>query len=152
MVGRRSAALLVVGRAPAPGARAEAAAILLAEGAVAATARSAAAIAAGSAVAVHGAVTFAVAGTEPAGTEAAGTRAFAQLLGLFVGTSLLDRSVTDIGDLPNTMYLFQNNLERMVTSREDLEEEIDKNTDSITQALNEDVKPPRHCMEEMIRA
>jgi predicted Zn-dependent protease with MMP-like domain len=46
------------------------------------------------------------------------------ILGLFVGRSLLERSVTDVGDLPNTMYLFQRNLERVVTSREELEEEI----------------------------
>jgi predicted Zn-dependent protease with MMP-like domain len=47
-----------------------------------------------------------------------------QLLGLFVGRSLLDRSVAESGTLPNAMYLFQKNLERAVSSREELEEEI----------------------------
>lgn len=47
-----------------------------------------------------------------------------QLLGLFVGRSLLEQSVQDSGTLPNTMYLFQHNLERAVTSRVELEEEI----------------------------
>lgn len=47
-----------------------------------------------------------------------------QLLGLFVGRSLLDQSVQDSGALPNTLYLFQNNLERAVSSRRELEEEI----------------------------
>ena len=48
----------------------------------------------------------------------------ALLLGLFVGRSLMDQSVQDSGALPNTLYLFQNNLERVASSREDLEEEI----------------------------
>jgi len=47
-----------------------------------------------------------------------------QLLGLFVGRSLLDSSVEDSGMMPNTMYLFQNNLQRTSTTREELEEEI----------------------------
>jgi predicted Zn-dependent protease with MMP-like domain len=47
-----------------------------------------------------------------------------QLLGLFVGRSLLEQSVQDSGSLPNTMYLFQRNIERAVTTREELEEEI----------------------------
>jgi predicted Zn-dependent protease with MMP-like domain len=47
-----------------------------------------------------------------------------QLLGLFVGRSLLESSVEDSGMLPNTMYLFQNNLQRTSTTREELEEEI----------------------------
>ncbi|MGH2570782.1 MAG: metallopeptidase family protein [bacterium] len=47
-----------------------------------------------------------------------------QLLGLFVGRSLLDRSVGESGLLPNTMYLFQKNLERAAASRDELEEEI----------------------------
>jgi predicted Zn-dependent protease with MMP-like domain len=47
-----------------------------------------------------------------------------QLLGLFVGHNLLERTVQDSGRLPNTMYLFQKNLERAVSSREELEEEI----------------------------
>jgi predicted Zn-dependent protease with MMP-like domain len=47
-----------------------------------------------------------------------------QLLGLFVGRSLLEQSVQDSGSMPNTLYLFQNNLERVASSREDLEEEI----------------------------
>ncbi len=47
-----------------------------------------------------------------------------QLLGLFVGHNLLEQTVHDSGRLPNTMYLFQKNLERAVSSREELEEEI----------------------------
>lgn len=47
-----------------------------------------------------------------------------QLLGLFVGQSLLEQSVQDSGSLPNTLYLFQNNLERSAATRSDLEREI----------------------------
>jgi len=47
-----------------------------------------------------------------------------QLLGLFVGRSLLEQSTQDSGGLPTTMYLFQNNLQRSVESRKELEEEI----------------------------
>ena len=47
-----------------------------------------------------------------------------QLLGLFIGRSLLEQSVQDSGSLPNTLYLFQNNLERAATSRSELEHEI----------------------------
>ena len=47
-----------------------------------------------------------------------------QILGLFVGRSLLERSVAESGTMPNTMYLFQRNLERSAATREELEEEI----------------------------
>ncbi|HMB69359.1 MAG TPA: metallopeptidase family protein [bacterium] len=47
-----------------------------------------------------------------------------QLLGLFVGRSLMDQSVQHSGALRNTLYLFQRNLERSVTTRAELEEEI----------------------------
>ncbi len=47
-----------------------------------------------------------------------------QILGLFLGRSLLEQSVADSGMLPNTLYLFQKNLERIAGSREELEEEI----------------------------
>jgi predicted Zn-dependent protease with MMP-like domain len=47
-----------------------------------------------------------------------------QILGLFVGRSLLDRSVSESGTLPNTMYLFQRNLQRSAATREELEDEI----------------------------
>jgi predicted Zn-dependent protease with MMP-like domain len=47
-----------------------------------------------------------------------------QLLGLFLGRSLLEQSVQDSGTLPNTLYLFQRNLERVATTREELEEEV----------------------------
>jgi len=47
-----------------------------------------------------------------------------QLLGLFLGRSLLEHSVQDSGTLPNTIYLFQRNLERVAGNREDLEREI----------------------------
>jgi predicted Zn-dependent protease with MMP-like domain len=47
-----------------------------------------------------------------------------QLLGLFAGRSLLESSVEDSGVMPNAMYLFQNNLQRTSTTRDELEEEI----------------------------
>lgn len=47
-----------------------------------------------------------------------------QILGLFVGRSLLERSVSESGTLPNAMYLFQRNLERSATTRDELEDEI----------------------------
>ncbi len=47
-----------------------------------------------------------------------------QLLGLFTGASLLEQSVQDSGHMPNTMYLFQRNLERMALDREELEKQI----------------------------
>ncbi|MDP6461500.1 MAG: metallopeptidase family protein, partial [Gemmatimonadota bacterium] len=37
---------------------------------------------------------------------------------------LVDQSVSDTGTLPNTIHLFQNNLERFATDRETLENEI----------------------------
>ena len=46
------------------------------------------------------------------------------LLGLFVGLSMLERSVTDPGDLPPTIYLFQRNIERLCRDREEIREEI----------------------------
>jgi predicted Zn-dependent protease with MMP-like domain len=46
------------------------------------------------------------------------------LLGLFVGRSMLDRSVTDTADLPPVIYLFRRNLERVCRTREELREEI----------------------------
>jgi predicted Zn-dependent protease with MMP-like domain len=47
-----------------------------------------------------------------------------QLLGLFLGRNLLEKSVHESGMLPNTMYLFQRNLERAASTREELEKEI----------------------------
>lgn len=47
-----------------------------------------------------------------------------QILGLFTGQSLVERSVGDSGAMPNTIYLFQRNLERSAATREELEEEI----------------------------
>jgi predicted Zn-dependent protease with MMP-like domain len=47
-----------------------------------------------------------------------------QILGLFVGRSLLEQSVDETGTLPNAMFLFQRNLEREATSRQELEDEI----------------------------
>ena len=47
-----------------------------------------------------------------------------QILGLFVGESLLERSDGDSGAMPNAIYLFQRNVERAATNREELEEEI----------------------------
>jgi predicted Zn-dependent protease with MMP-like domain len=47
-----------------------------------------------------------------------------QILGLFIGRSLLEQSIDDSGQMPNTMYLFQRNLERMADGEEDLRREI----------------------------
>ena len=47
------------------------------------------------------------------------------LLGLFVGASLLDRSNEDSFELPPTVYLFQRNLERAARDEEHLIEEIE---------------------------
>ena len=47
-----------------------------------------------------------------------------ELLGLFVGPSLLDQSIESSGELPPTVYLFQRNLERVCDGREQLVEEI----------------------------
>ncbi len=47
-----------------------------------------------------------------------------QILGLFLGRSLLEQSVQDSGTLPNTIYLFRRNLERAATTRKELEDEI----------------------------
>jgi predicted Zn-dependent protease with MMP-like domain len=47
-----------------------------------------------------------------------------QILGLFLGRNLLEQSVQDSGTLPNSIYLFQRNIERTATSRDELEEEI----------------------------
>lgn len=46
-------------------------------------------------------------------------------LGLFRGSSLRERSVSDTGAMPSTIHLYQRNLERYATSREELVEEIE---------------------------
>ena len=46
------------------------------------------------------------------------------LLGLFVGTSLLDDSVQASAEMPPQVYLFQRNLERLARSEEELRDEI----------------------------
>ena len=48
------------------------------------------------------------------------------LLGLFVGTSLLERSNEDSLHVPPTVYLFQRNLERQALDRDELVEEVVK--------------------------
>jgi predicted Zn-dependent protease with MMP-like domain len=48
------------------------------------------------------------------------------LLGLFVGASLLERSNEDALGFPPTVHLFQRNLERAVLDRAELVEEIEK--------------------------
>jgi len=45
------------------------------------------------------------------------------ILGLFVGTSLGEKSVFDAVPAPNVVYLFKRNLERIASSREELLEE-----------------------------
>jgi predicted Zn-dependent protease with MMP-like domain len=47
-----------------------------------------------------------------------------ELLGLYVGTPMPSRSVEASGQTPDVIYLFQRNLERQVTSDEELEAEI----------------------------
>jgi predicted Zn-dependent protease with MMP-like domain len=47
------------------------------------------------------------------------------LLGLFTGDSTLERSVTDPPLYPATIYLFQEPLEEMCETEEELEEEIE---------------------------
>ena len=46
------------------------------------------------------------------------------ILGLFVGRHLLERSVGDVPGLPGNIYLFRRNLLRACTDREELEREI----------------------------
>lgn len=46
------------------------------------------------------------------------------LLGLFVGRHLLDRSHGDLPTLPGSIYLFRRNLQRACADREELEREI----------------------------
>lgn len=47
------------------------------------------------------------------------------LLGVFSGVSLMDRSVTDPPLFPNTIFLFQEPLEQMCGTIEELEDEIE---------------------------
>lgn len=46
------------------------------------------------------------------------------VLGLFVGSSQLEKSVFDVGDQPGLIFLFQRNLERVCPDEETLVEEI----------------------------
>lgn len=46
------------------------------------------------------------------------------LLGLYEGTSMLDRSVTDLARLPDRILLFQRNIEAICETREDVVEEV----------------------------
>ena len=46
------------------------------------------------------------------------------LLGLFVGRGLYDRTPEDSGEMPPTVYLFQRNLERAARDHEELVEQI----------------------------
>jgi len=46
------------------------------------------------------------------------------LLGLFVGTPLPEKSMRDVPSLPDAVYLFKRSLERAAITREDLVEEI----------------------------
>ncbi len=57
---------------------------------------------------------------EDAGVEPDGT-----LLGLFQGVPLIERSVTTPPLYPDMIYLFQNPLEEMCATREELEREIE---------------------------
>jgi predicted Zn-dependent protease with MMP-like domain len=49
-----------------------------------------------------------------------------EMLGLFTGSSLLERSVDSALEIPPTVHLFQRNLERAARDREELVEEIAK--------------------------
>ena len=46
-------------------------------------------------------------------------------LGLYEGASLLERSILDPPLLPDTIFIFQEPLEQMCTTREELEREIE---------------------------
>jgi len=46
------------------------------------------------------------------------------ILGLFVGTPLPEKSLSDVPSAPDAVYLFKRNLERICESREELVEEI----------------------------
>lgn len=46
------------------------------------------------------------------------------LLGLFVGTPLTEKTTQDLPAVPETIYLFKRNLERLCATREELVEEI----------------------------
>jgi predicted Zn-dependent protease with MMP-like domain len=46
------------------------------------------------------------------------------LLGLFVGRSLLERSHLDLPGVPEAIYLFRRNLLRFCTNREELAREV----------------------------
>jgi predicted Zn-dependent protease with MMP-like domain/Tfp pilus assembly protein PilF len=46
------------------------------------------------------------------------------LLGLFVGTPLTEKSTRDLPGVPDAIYLFKRNLERLCVTREELVEEI----------------------------
>jgi predicted Zn-dependent protease with MMP-like domain len=46
------------------------------------------------------------------------------LLGLFVGTPLTEKSMRDLPGVPDAIYLFKRNIERLCISREELVEEI----------------------------
>lgn len=48
------------------------------------------------------------------------------LLGLYVGRSLLDRSVMDSGTLPDVIYIFQKDLEEICETEPDLVREVRK--------------------------
>lgn len=48
----------------------------------------------------------------------------ADLLGLFVGASALERSVEDVPEPPSVIYLFQRNLERFCRTPEEVEEQV----------------------------
>lgn len=47
------------------------------------------------------------------------------LLGVYWGVSLMDRSITDPPLMPDTIFLFQEPLEEMCASPEELEEQIE---------------------------
>jgi predicted Zn-dependent protease with MMP-like domain len=60
----------------------------------------------------------------PRQRRAVGTRRGALLLGLYQGRPLTRRSVMDSGALPDVIHIFQNNLQQISSSREDLIRQI----------------------------
>ncbi len=60
----------------------------------------------------------------PGAVVGEGTETPPDLLGLFVGASLLDRGLDDSGEIPPTIYLFRRNLERLCRDHAELREEI----------------------------
>jgi predicted Zn-dependent protease with MMP-like domain len=60
----------------------------------------------------------------PTPQQAQVARAGGILLGLYQGRPLTERSVEDSGRLPDVIYIFRENIERVVNSEQDLIEQV----------------------------